>query len=100
MNMQSEIIAKTQRIQEIVNNTAVEKRLNNMPPTVEYEINDYDLWASPENILKTDSRADKLSSHYRGPYRVVGVDGSRIKIQNLITLFYCIYEQYICKICL
>ena len=86
LNMQSEIIAKTQRIQEIVNNTAVEKRLKNMPPTVEFEINDYVLWATPENILKTDSRADKLSSHYRGPYRVVGVDGSRIKIQNLITL--------------
>ena len=86
MNMQAEIIAKAQRMQEIVNNISVEKRLQNMSNRIEFAVNDYVLWAYPENILTQDSRVDKLSSHYRGPYRVIAIDGSRVQIQNLITL--------------
>ena len=33
--------------------------------------NDYVLWELPDGILNKDSREDRLSPHYRGPYRVV-----------------------------
>ena len=50
-----------------------------------YEIGQYVLWEHRESGLHQDSRPDKLSSHYRGPYRIVNINGSRITVQNTVT---------------
>ena len=57
--------------------------MQNASPDTELKLNSYVLWERPEGILNKDSRPDKLSSHYRGPYRVISNNGSRIDIQNV-----------------
>ena len=43
------------------------------------------LWEHRESGLQLYSRPDKLSPHYRGPYRIVNINGSRITIHNTVT---------------
>ena len=87
LNIQAEILARAQQIQSIVANEHI-KRKNKERQTssdTDLELNSYVLWERPEGILNKDSRPDKLSSHYRGPYRVISQQESRINIQNVTT---------------
>ena len=87
LNIQAEILARAQQIQSIVANEHI-KRKNKERQTssdTDLELNSYVLWERPEGIINKDSRPDKLSSHYRGPYRVISQQESRINIQNVTT---------------
>ena len=87
LDTQAEILARAQQIQSIVAKEHI-KRKNNERKTsseTDLELNSYVLWERPEGILAKDSRPDKLSSHYRGPYRVIAQKDSRINIQNVTT---------------
>lgn len=87
MDKQAEIVAKAQATQAIVNQQHINSKLKSPRNTVDFAPNQYVLWEYPDNgMLQRDSRPDKISSHYRGPYRVIKSTGSRIEIQNLITM--------------
>ena len=83
--MQAEIIARAQSIQDIVNQRHITKKLRVPRQTEEYRQGEYVLWEYPEGFTANDSRPDRLSSHYRGPYRVIKTNSNRVQIQNLIT---------------
>jgi len=85
LNAQAEIIARAQAIQETVANRHISKKLKTLRNTTDYIQNDYVLWELPDNMLNKDSREDRLSPHYRGPYRVVTSKEGQVEIQNLIT---------------
>ena len=85
LNMQAEVIAKAQQTQEIVTQLHVANKLRTLRNTPEYNQNEYVLWEYPESGLARDSRPDRLTPHYRGPYRVIQSVGSKVQIQNLIT---------------
>ena len=87
MDKQAEIVAKAQATQAIVNQQHINSKLKTHRNIIDFAPNQYVLWEYPENgMLQRDSRPDKISSHYRGPYRVIKSTGSRIEIQNLITM--------------
>ena len=83
--MQAEVIARAQSIQEIVSQRRISHKLKKLANTEDYNINDYVLWEYPDTNLTKDSRPDRLSSHYRGPYRVISSQEGRVKLQNLIS---------------
>ena len=83
--MQAEVVARAQTIQETVNQKHISRKLQKLPNTEDYTVNDYVLWEYPESNLRKDSRPDRLSSHYRGPYRVISSQDGTLQIQNLIT---------------
>ena len=86
LDCQAEILARAQQIQSIVANQHIKrKQAQNNSSDTELQLNSYVLWERPDGILNKDSRPDKLSSHYRGPYRVISYNGSRIDIQNVST---------------
>ena len=85
LNMQAEVVARAQTIQETVNQKHISRKLQKFTNTDEYNVNDYVLWEYPESNLRKDSRPDRLSSHYRGPYRVISSQEGTLQIQNLIT---------------
>ena len=85
LNMQAEVVARAQTIQETVNQKHISRKLQKSPNTEDYTVNDYVLWEYPESNLRKDSRPDRLSSHYRGPYRVISSQDGTLQIQNLIT---------------
>ena len=85
LNVQAEIIAKAQAIQEIVTEKHVARKLRTLRDIEPFKQNDYVLWEYPESGLASDSRPNRLAPHYRGPYRVIQSKDSRIEIQNLIT---------------
>jgi len=86
LNMQAEVIAKAQQTQEVVTQLHVANKLRTLRNTPDFNQNEYVLWEYPENGLARDSRPDRLTPHYRGPYRVIQSVGSKVQIQNLITL--------------
>ena len=45
---------------------------------------DWVLLDMPETYLNLDSRSDKLSSHYRGPYLIDKVDGNSVTLKNML----------------
>ena len=85
LNMQAEVIARALTIQEIVTHRHVDKQLRTQRVNPGFNPNDYVLWEFPENGLSKDSRPDRLTPHYRGPYRVTRSTGHTVQIQNLIT---------------
>ena len=85
LNLQAQVIARAQVIQETVANRHISKKLKSLRDTTDYNLNDYVLWELPDNQLAKDSRVDRLSSHYRGPYRVLTSREGTVEIQNLIT---------------
>ena len=85
LNMQAEVIARALTIQEIVTHRHVEKQLRTLQVTPGFNPNDYVLWEYPKSGLSKDSRPDRLTPHYRGPYRVTRATGHTVQIQNLIT---------------
>ena len=86
LDSQAEILARAQQIQSIVASEHIKrKQMQNASPDTELQLNSYVLRERPEGILNKDSRPDKLSSHYRAPYRVISYNGSRIDIQNVST---------------
>ena len=85
LNLQAEVIARAQAIQETVANRHISRKLKTLRDTTDYVTNDYVLWELPEGILNKDSREDRLSPHYRGPYRVITSQEGQVQIQNLIT---------------
>ena len=85
LNLQAQIIARAQSIQETIANQHISNKLRSLRDTTDYNLNDYVLWELPDNQLTKDSRKDRLSSHYRGPYRVITSREGTVEIQNLIT---------------
>ena len=85
LNLQAEVIARAQAIQETVANRHISRKLKTLRDTTDYITNDYVLWELPDGILNKDSREDRLSPHYRGPYRVITSREGQVQIQNLIT---------------
>ena len=85
LNTQAEVIARAQSIQEIVADRHITQKLKTLRDTTDYIQNDYVLWELPDNMLDKDSREDRLSPHYRGPYRVITSKEGQVEIQNLIT---------------
>ena len=85
LNLQAQVIARAQVIQETVVNRHISKKLKSLRDTTDYSLNDYVLCELPDNQLAKDSRVDRLSSHYRGPYRVLTSREGTVEIQNLIT---------------
>ena len=87
MDRQAEIVAKAQATQAIVNQQHINSKLKTARNVIDFAPNQYVLWEHPESgMLQGDSRPDKISSHYRGPYRVIKTTGSRVEIQNLISM--------------
>ena len=85
LNVQAEVVARALTIQEIVTQKHVAKQLHELRPVAGFNQNDYVLWEYPESGLRKDSRPDRLTPHYRGPYRVIESVDSKVSIQNLIT---------------
>ena len=85
LNMQAEIIARATTIQATVAQKHIQRKLKKGDNHDPYEIGQYVLWEHRESGLQLDSRPDKLSPHYRGPYRIVNINGSRITIHNTVT---------------
>ena len=83
--MQAEVIARALTIQEIVTQKHIDKQLQELEVVPGFNQNDYVLWEYPEDGLRKDSRPDRLTPHYRGPYRVIQSIDSKVTIQNLIT---------------
>ena len=85
LNMQAEIIARATTIQAEVAQKHIHTKLKKGDSQNPYTIGQYVLWEHRESGLQQDSRPDKLSPHYRGPYRIIKMSGSRITIQNTVT---------------
>ena len=85
LNVQAEIIAKAQATQEAVTEQHIARQLRERRQAPEIKQDDYVLWEYPENGLARDSRPDRLTPHYRGPYRVIKTTPRSIQIQNLVT---------------
>jgi hypothetical protein len=85
MNMQAEIIARVNITQDTVNAKRLEKKLGKPRTKIDYPPHSLVLWEYPESGMEKDSRPNKFSPHYRGPYRVIDTQGSRVQIQNLVT---------------
>ena len=85
LNMQAEIIARATTIQAEVAQKHIHRKLQKGHIQNPYTIGQFVLWEHRESGLQQDSRPDKLSPHYRGPYRIVNMSGSRITIQNTVT---------------
>ena len=81
---QAHIIALAQSTQYEINQEHMRRKTNQGNQVTEYDINDYVIYEHPTSLLTGDSRPDKLAMHYRGPYRITAIDGSRISIQNLV----------------
>ena len=52
LNMQAEVVARAQTIQEMVNQKHISRKLQKLPNTEDYEVNDYVLWEHPDVFLK------------------------------------------------
>jgi hypothetical protein len=85
MNMQAEIVARVNITQDTVNAKRLEKKLGKPRTKIDFPPHSLVLWEYPENGMEKDSRPNKFSPHYRGPYRVIDTQGSRVQIQNLVT---------------
>ena len=85
LNVQAEIIARAQSIQETISQEHIARKLRERRQSPEIKSGDYVLWEYPESGLARDSRPDRLTPHYRGPYRVVTVTPRMVQIQNLVT---------------
>jgi transposase InsO family protein len=81
---QAHIVALAQETQYVVNQEHIRRKTDQGNQVTGYDINDYVIYEHPQSLLVGDSRPDKLAMHYRGPYRIVRIDGSRIEIQNLV----------------
>ena len=81
---QAHIIALAQETQYIINQEHIRRKTDKGNQVTGYDINDYVIYEYPQSLLVGDSRPDKLAMHYRGPYRIIKIDGSRIEIQNLV----------------
>jgi transposase InsO family protein len=81
---QAHIIALAQTTQYTINQEHMRRKTNQGNQVTGYDINDYVIYEHPTSLLTGDSRPDKLAMHYRGPYRIISIDGSRITIQNLV----------------
>jgi uncharacterized short protein YbdD (DUF466 family) len=86
MNMQAEVIAKVHTIQDLVNIKHINRKLSKERNVQGFLPNSMVLWEYPENGMEKDSRPNKFASHFRGPYRTIDTQGSRVQIQNLVTL--------------
>jgi hypothetical protein len=84
LSIQAHIIALAQETQYIINQEHIRRKTDRGNRVTGYDINDYVIYEYPQSLLTGDSRPDKLAMHYRGPYRITEIDGSRIKIQNLV----------------
>jgi hypothetical protein len=84
LKTQAQIIALAQATQYKVNHEHMHRKNNLGNQVTGYDINDYVIYEHPTSLLTGDSRPDKLAMHYRGPYRITEIDGSRISIQNLV----------------
>ena len=49
------------------------------------KVDDWVILETPNTFTSLDSRLDKLSMHYRGPYLVKQIDGSAFLLKNLAT---------------
>ena len=85
LNVQAEIIAKAQATQEAVTQQHIARQLRERIQAPEIKQDDYVLWEYPESGLARDSRPDRLTPHYRGPYRVIKTTPRNVQIQNLVT---------------
>jgi transposase InsO family protein len=81
---QAHVIALAQETQYIINQEHIRRKTDRGNQVTGYDINDYVIYEYPQSLLVGDSRPDKLAMHYRGPYRIIKIDGSRIEIQNLV----------------
>ena len=81
---QAHIIALAQSTQYTINQEHMRRKNNQGNQVTGYDINDYVIYEHPASLLTGDSRPDKLAMHYKGPYRITAIDGSRITIQNLV----------------
>jgi hypothetical protein len=81
---QAYIIALAQETQYDVNQEHIRRKTNQGNQVTGYDVNDYVIYEYPQSLLVGDSRPDKLTMHYSGPYRIIKIDGSRIEIQNLV----------------
>jgi transposase InsO family protein len=84
LSAQAHVIALAQETQFLINQEHIRRKTDTGNQVTDYDINDYVIYEYPQSLLVGDSRPDKLAMHYRGPYRIVGINGSRIEIQNLV----------------
>jgi hypothetical protein len=84
LKTQAHIIALAQTSQYQANQEHMRRKANLGNQVTGYNVNDYVIYEHPTSLLTGDSRPDKLAMHYRGPYRITNIDGSRITIQNLV----------------
>jgi hypothetical protein len=85
LNMQAEIMAKATRTQEILSEHRIDKKDTSHRDETPYDTGTFVLLAYPENGMVKDSRPDKMSPHYQGPFKVIKQEGTRVRIQNLVT---------------
>jgi transposase InsO family protein len=84
---QAKIIAIAQETQRIINAEHVDKkRAKNAHQVSTFAVDDMVLVAYHKStLLGTRQRPDKLSTNYKGPYRVVNVQGTRYNLLDLIS---------------
>jgi hypothetical protein len=85
LNVQAEIVAIALRSEEILSANRIDKKDTANRDTSPFAQGTHVLLAYPENGMTKDSRPDKISPHYQGPFRVIKNNGTRVEIQNLVT---------------
>ena len=85
MQAQAAIIAIAQETQRVINNEHISKAQRQAATITQFPINSYVKVRHHETTLKM-VRPTKVSTTYKGPYRVISNLGSRYTLQNLVTM--------------
>jgi len=85
LSMQGAIIEIAQKTQYETSAEHIQRKLVKGDQPYDMKVDDWVILETPNTFTSLDSRLDKLSMHYRGPYLVKQIDGSAFLLKNLAT---------------
>ena len=85
LSMQGAIIEIAQKTQYETSAEHIQRKLVKGDKPHDMKVDDWVILETPNTFTSLDSRLDKLSMHYRGPYLVKQIDGSAFLLKNLAT---------------
>ena len=59
------------------------KQLSTSQP-YDFQSGQYVIYSGPNTFQQTDTRSDKLTPHYKGPYQIVDITSQNITVRNLL----------------
>ena len=84
MTMQQHIIDIAIGNQKQTNLHHLERKQVSKSQPYDFTVGDYVIYDEPNTFQRTDTRPDKLSTHYKGPYQIVDINSQRINVRNLL----------------